>query len=95
MSSYCAKTGTAKRVLGAGHLIQLKIACNPIKRTKTQAFSNLCKRGIMKVTYLCTTFQVITFCFPSCEKLHPPVIQVQHVSFKYQEDKVSARVLNT
>lgn len=42
----------------------------------------------MKVIYLYTTLQVITFCFPSCEKLHPPVIQVQHVSFKYQEDKV-------
>ncbi len=35
-----------------------------------------------------TIFQVIAFSFPSCEKLHPPVIQVQHVSFKYLEEKV-------
>ncbi|XP_046846580.1 ATP-binding cassette sub-family F member 2-like [Xenia sp. Carnegie-2017] len=31
--------------------------------------------------------KVISFSFPSCEKLHPPVIQVQHVSFKYSQDK--------
>ena len=33
--------------------------------------------------------QVLTFYFPDCGKLAPPVVQVQTMSFSYGEDKVS------
>lgn len=36
--------------------------------------------------------QTLSFCFPPCGKIPPPVIMVQNVSFKYTEDAVSARV---
>ena len=34
--------------------------------------------------------QVLTFYFPDCGKLAPPVVQVQAMSFKYGKDKVSS-----
>lgn len=34
-----------------------------------------------------TQDKVLSFCFPPCGKIPPPVIMVQHVSYKYEEDK--------
>ena len=36
--------------------------------------------------------QTVSLYFPSCGKIPPPVIMVQHVSFRYDEDKVSVSV---
>lgn len=42
---------------------------------------------------ICSSFsallQVLSFYFPDCGKLAPPVVQVQTVSFKYGPDKVT------
>lgn len=34
-----------------------------------------------------TQDKVLSFCFPPCGKIPPPVIMVQHVSYRYEEDK--------
>ena len=38
--------------------------------------------------FLYFLFQFVTFYFPDCGKLPPPVVQVQNVSFQYADDKV-------
>ena len=34
------------------------------------------------------SFQTLSFYFPECGTIPPPVIQVQNVSFRYADDKV-------
>ena len=37
---------------------------------------------------ICFDEQLLSFYFPDCGKLAPPVVQVQTMSFKYSKDKV-------
>lgn len=43
---------------------------------------------MLTVFFLC--LQVLTFYFPDCGKLAPPVVQVQTMSFSYGTDKVTS-----
>lgn len=38
--------------------------------------------------YVCMYLQTLSFYFPSCDPLPPPVIMVQNVAFRYNESKV-------
>lgn len=38
-------------------------------------------------------FQTLSFNFLDCDKIPPPVVQVQNVSFKYKDDGVSLDIL--
>ncbi len=35
---------------------------------------------------LSDTLQTVTFCFPDCGTIPPPIVQVQNVSFRYKDD---------
>ena len=39
--------------------------------------------------------KVVSFSFPSCGTLPPPVVMVQKVSFRYAPDKVGAESIHT
>lgn len=42
------------------------------------------------VTFFSVCLQVLTFYFPDCGKLAPPVVQVQTMSFSYGPEKVTS-----
>ena len=59
----------------------------------SQRLNDSVQKLILLVVLFCNNFlllliQVLTFYFPDCGKLAPPVVQVQAMSFKYGKDKV-------
>ena len=61
----------------------------------SQRLNDSVQKLILLVVLFCNNFlllliQVLTFYFPDCGKLAPPVVQVQAMSFKYGKDKVSS-----
>ena len=72
---------------GLTEKVALDRVTKPLKLINIQA--RTCARfddcNILLVLYL---LQTVTFYFPDCGKLPPPVVQVQNVSFQYAPDKV-------
>ena len=86
----CGHLGFFFKLVKIGRWIH-KLPC----RARLSDISCLIEYKISKFYYkqlclICVSvfLQTLTFYFPDCGKLPPPVIMVQHVSFQYNESKV-------